>query len=78
MINGLQANYNSRLAKMYILNVSFTIRFIWNIVSNFINPITRSKILVFSDGTPEQLRKDVHPSQLLKKYGGEFEVPERA
>eukprot|EP00826_Nyctotherus_ovalis_P023848 TRINITY_DN1834_c0_g1_i7.p1 TRINITY_DN1834_c0_g1~~TRINITY_DN1834_c0_g1_i7.p1 ORF type:complete len:350 (+),score=111.56 TRINITY_DN1834_c0_g1_i7:669-1718(+) len=78
MISSLQANYNSRLAKMYILNVSFGIRLVWSIVSNFINPITRSKILVFDSGSPEELRKDILPCQLLKKYGGEFESPEHA
>lgn len=78
MISSLQANYNSRLAKMYILNVSFGIRLVWSIVSNFINPITRSKILVFDSGSPEELRKDILPCQLLRKYGGEFESGERA
>jgi len=78
MISTLQANYNSRLAKMYLVNVSFGIMFIWKIVSAFINPVTRGKIKVFSSNNPKELLEDIHPSQLPRAYGGEYDPPNKA
>ena len=78
MIGTLQANYNSRLAKMYILNASFGVMFIWKIISNFINPVTRSKIKVFSEASPKELIDDIHPSQIPRQYGGTFDLPKKA
>jgi len=74
MIETLQGNYNSRLAKMFILNASFGIKCVWNVVDAFINPNTRAKIQMFSEGNPPELLNFIHPSQLLKEYGGEFEI----
>eukprot|EP00826_Nyctotherus_ovalis_P033689 TRINITY_DN2742_c0_g3_i3.p1 TRINITY_DN2742_c0_g3~~TRINITY_DN2742_c0_g3_i3.p1 ORF type:complete len:381 (+),score=97.99 TRINITY_DN2742_c0_g3_i3:952-2094(+) len=78
MISALQSNYNSRLGKMYLLNVSFGVMFIWKIVSAFVNPVTRSKIKVFSTNKPQELLDDIHPSQLPRAYGGEYDPPEKA
>lgn len=78
MISALQSNYNSRLGKMYLLNVSFGVMFIWKIVSAFVNPVTRSKIKVFSTNMPQELLDDIHPSQLPRAYGGEYDPPKKA
>ena len=75
VITTLQNNYTSRLAKMYLLNASFGIMCIWKIVDNFINPVTRSKIQVFSSGQPKEILSMIHVSQLPKEYGGEFDSP---
>eukprot|EP00826_Nyctotherus_ovalis_P007813 TRINITY_DN1199_c0_g1_i23.p1 TRINITY_DN1199_c0_g1~~TRINITY_DN1199_c0_g1_i23.p1 ORF type:complete len:322 (-),score=91.24 TRINITY_DN1199_c0_g1_i23:128-1093(-) len=78
MIGALQANYNSRLGKMYLVNVSFGVMFIWKMVAAFINPVTRSKIKVFSSNCPKELLEDIHPSQLPRAYGGTYDPPKKA
>ncbi len=63
---------------MFILNAPFSVRCAWQIIDNFINPVTRSKIQLFSSAHPKELLDSVHPSQLLKEYGGEFEFPKES
>ncbi len=78
MINTLQNNYNSRLAGMFLINASFGIMCAWKIVDNFINPVTRSKIQVYSSGRPKELLSAIHPSQLPREYGGDFDLPKES
>ncbi len=75
MIETLQNNYNSRLAKLFMINASFGFMCCWKIVETLINPVTKSKFQMYSSGKPKELLKWIHPSQLPKEYGGDFETP---
>ena len=78
IIGTLQTNYTGRLAKMYILNVSFGIMLVWKMISTIINEGTKSKIKVFSTANPKEHLEDIHPSQVPIKYGGEYDMPANA
>lgn len=49
MLTIMQNNYPGRLYKLMAINVSFTLRAIWSVVSNFIDSFTENKIKIYSD-----------------------------
>jgi len=53
---------------------------IWAMVKGFLDPVTRSKVQVFSSGKTDKerlgkaLRAMIDPSKLPKEYGGDSEI----
>jgi hypothetical protein len=68
MFGVLQSNYRCRLNKIYILNMSTVLNFLWNIVKNWINPTTFNKIRFVKHYN--EIKETINPEQIEKKYGG--------
>ena len=64
-------NYYSRNRQCYMVNVSTTVKMIWWWVRQFVDTVTKEKIVMSGKNTNEHLLANVHPKQLEKKYGGE-------
>lgn len=64
------------MGKCWVLNSSFGTKAVWNIVKLFIAKETSQKIHLTNRSTDQDLQQHFHPSQLLKKYGGEAEEPD--
>ena len=72
MVTIMQQNYPGRLYKLFAINVSFTLRAIWSVLSNFIDSFTEQKIKIYSDDYLEDLCEQVDPDKLEVKFGGSF------
>ncbi|CAI2371249.1 unnamed protein product [Moneuplotes crassus] len=77
-----QIHMKSRIAKMFLLYVTWGIRTIYAIISPFLEKRTKEKIVMKKGGfTPnqenfvfnEEILEIAHPSQIEEKYGGEAE-----
>ncbi|CAI2369390.1 unnamed protein product [Moneuplotes crassus] len=68
-----QVHMKSRIAKMFLLHVTWGIRTIYSIVSPFLEKRTKEKIIMNKGGYNEEILELAHPSQLEEKYGGEAE-----
>lgn len=77
MIGCLQSSYKGTVYRMFVLNATSLLKFLWNVVANFMDPNTRAKMKVFDVGNPEELTSLAAPSQLLEEYGGTAKMPER-
>ena len=77
IITSFQNNYKACLAKMFIINASSLISFVWSIIKTFIDPITEKKIKIPTKYPSEELMAMVHPDQLAKQHGGRADLPER-
>jgi len=75
MVDTLQNAYKARLFKMFVLNASFIVRILWGLVESFMDPNTKAKLCLTSEGTHQELRDLAHPSQLEKVYGGLVDPP---
>eukprot|EP01022_Parablepharisma_sp_SALTPOND_P013158 TRINITY_DN1739_c0_g1_i1.p1 TRINITY_DN1739_c0_g1~~TRINITY_DN1739_c0_g1_i1.p1 ORF type:complete len:278 (-),score=33.05 TRINITY_DN1739_c0_g1_i1:204-1037(-) len=75
MITYMQSHYKCRLCKLFALNVSTFSYFMWGVVKMFLDPPSRGKINISCDNNEAELKKHIHPSQLLKRYGGECDPP---
>jgi hypothetical protein len=69
LLGVLSDNYKCRLHSMFILNLSFFLRAIWNIIKGLLDPITQKKIIITSPGDEELINR-INKSQLEEKYGG--------
>ncbi len=65
----LSDNYKCRLHTMYVLNLSFFLMAIWQIIKNVLDPITQRKIILTESGS-EDLFQRMNRSQLEAKFGG--------
>ena len=75
MITCFQNNYRSRLAKMFVVNVSLVIGALWAIAESFMDSVTKSKLRLTMGNNHEEILEVVHPNQLLKAYGGNCDLP---
>ena len=66
----ISANYGGRLYKLWILNAPGTVYFSWQIVKNFLDPVTVEKINIAKKNTDSSIWKEIDKSQIEKKYGG--------
>lgn len=66
----LQNNYTCRMAYTFIVNAPSSLRFIWGLVSSFLDSQSVEKIRIHSEGNPGELLERVSPEQLEEKYGG--------
>lgn len=76
MVDCLQNAYKGTLYRMFIVNATTLLKFLWGIIANFMDPNTKAKMQVFSTNNPKELTSLMMPSQLLKEYGGEADPPE--
>ena len=78
MLACFQSNYKARLAKIFIINVSFFIRAIWLVVEAFLDRVVKMKMMVSMSDAPPELVELIDPSQRLKRHGGLCDLPDRA
>ena len=67
----LQCNYRCRLYVMYILNMSYFIVFLWNIIKTMLDSTTEKKLKILSDTS--QIFTYINEEQIEKKFGGKAE-----
>ena len=71
MIETLSRNFAGRLYAMYVINVSFFVWTIWNGVKILLDPITQTKIKLYSEKEiSSELFKFINKKQVEKKLGG--------
>lgn len=67
-------HYPERLAGILVLNAPPAIAAVWRVVSRWLDEVTRAKVDIISDRTPEQARARLEslalPSQRPQQYGG--------
>lgn len=76
LIDVLADNYSCRMAKCWIVNVSFAANILWKIISKLIDTETLSKIDLTRETTSKNLLDSFEPEQLLESYGGAAKSPE--
>ena len=72
MITIMQQKYPCRLVRLFAINVSFALRAIWSVLSNFIDSFTENKIKIYSDDYLEALNEFIESKNLEVKFGGTF------
>jgi len=55
MVTIMQENYPGRLYMLFAINVSFTLRTLWTVLTNFIDEFTEQKIKVYGEDYHEDL-----------------------
>lgn len=66
----LQNNFIGRLYRMYLINVTKTISFFWNIIKSFLEETTTYKISLITGNVPENLYVYTNKDQTEKRIGG--------
>ena len=71
----LQVKYLCRLKTLYIYGMGYVLNFCWKIIKKLIDERTAEKFQFINGQSDIEniVLKNVHPSQLEKKYGGEAE-----
>lgn len=61
----LQKHFKERMHRVYILNPPLAFRIFWKLVQPFVDPVTKTKLVFCSPGSPgvEQLYREVGPEQ---------------
>jgi len=76
IIEILQCNYRARLYVLFLLNMSFGVRMVWNMIKGMLDPNTEKKIkMIGSDKTP--MFELINKNQIEKKFGGSAENVEK-
>jgi hypothetical protein len=70
IIKTLSENFLSRLYKCYVLGMSLVIRFLYQIVCNFLEEITVQKITVLDKKNINKLFEIIRKDNIEKKFGG--------
>lgn len=65
-----QNYYPERLGHTYIVNAPWGFGAIWNVIKAWLDPVTREKIHILGSGYQDELRAQVLPENLPKRYGG--------
>jgi CRAL/TRIO domain len=64
-------NFTGTLQKLYLLNPSSSLNFLWGGIKSFLDPVVAQKIdFVKESRFKEELGKTILPDQLEVKYGG--------
>lgn len=79
ILNTLQCNYRCRLYVAIVMNVSFLMKSIWNMIKMMLDESTERKVKLLNniDDVNKELFKFINKSQLEKRFGGEAENLER-
>ncbi|CAD8185247.1 unnamed protein product [Paramecium octaurelia] len=70
VIDTMSTNFGGCLEKMFILNPSSGLNFLWKTISGFLDPETAEKINFFQKKDFMKLQQIIDPNQLEQKYGG--------
>jgi len=54
----------------YIVNAPRSLKFIWTVIKQFIEPHTVNKIRILREGKPAEMKQHFAPHQYEEKYGG--------
>ena len=73
-----QEAYRGRMARCFILNITNFTYVLWKIFKVFLDESTREKIHLYKASYPDEVKAMIHPSQFLKRYGGQMEEPDKA
>jgi hypothetical protein len=69
IIEILQCNYRARLYVMYLMNISFFVKALWNMIKGMLDPNTERKIKML--GNDKSLMFEfINKNQVEKKFGG--------
>ncbi|TGJ87468.1 hypothetical protein E0Z10_g1266 [Xylaria hypoxylon] len=64
------SNYPERMGKMFVINVHWSIRWLWKVVRGFLDPVTASKIDVLGYDYKAELLKQIPAENLPAMFGG--------
>lgn len=70
LISTDQDNYPERLKKFFVINAPWYFTAIWAVVSPWIDPVTRDKMLIIGSDYMEALREYIDDSQIPVELGG--------
>jgi hypothetical protein len=73
-LNVLQNHFPERLSKAFIVHGSFAFWAFWKMISPFLDPVTREKVVFLSGDTAkmrEEISPYIDPAVLHKDYGGD-------
>ncbi|CAD8212465.1 unnamed protein product [Paramecium octaurelia] len=70
VIDTMSTNFGGCLEKMFILNPSSGLSFLWKTISSFLDPETAEKINFLQKKEFMKLQQIIDPNQLEQKYGG--------
>ncbi|OJJ36081.1 hypothetical protein ASPWEDRAFT_41318 [Aspergillus wentii DTO 134E9] len=66
-------HYPETLGRVFVIGAPHFFKSIWDVISQWFDPVTRSKIFLLSPSEVQQtLRSYIDPSNLPKEYGGEL------
>ncbi|KAL1917289.1 uncharacterized protein VTP21DRAFT_4945 [Calcarisporiella thermophila] len=65
-----QDYYPEQLGRMYVINAPLLFSSIWNLIKNFLDEVTASKIVILGSKYTSSLLKDIAPENLPEKFGG--------
>eukprot|EP01084_Bolivina_argentea_P068924 125464_1 len=58
------------LHKVYIINAPYLFTVVWNILKNFIHPITVEKVSILGSNYINTIKKEINVNMIPKEYGG--------
>lgn len=71
ILRTLQTNFIGRLHRMYLINVTKTISFFWNIIKTFLEETTTYKISLFNNNLLENFYSYTNKCQTENCLGGD-------
>ena len=70
LIQSLSDNFLARLYKCYIIGMSFIIRAVYKLICNFLEEITKQKVVVLEKSNYNKLFDGIREDNLENKFGG--------
>lgn len=70
IIKVLQDNFRCRMIVNYVLNAPRSLKMMWNVIKNFIEPHTVNKIQICTESEPSEIKNHFAMTQIEEKYGG--------
>ncbi|CAD8172017.1 unnamed protein product [Paramecium octaurelia] len=70
LIDNMSTNFSGYLERMFVLNPSSGINFLWQQIKAFLDEETINKISFLSSKEIKQLKEFIEPNQLEEKFGG--------